>query len=291
MNRDPSLSVIVPVYNAGPFLDRCLSALLSQSYGRDNYEVILVDNGSTDDSVAIARRYSQVKLLMESERGAYAARNRGIAASRGDVIAFTDPDCIPGQDWLEKLVAAMTTPAVSVVLGRRSLGEVSPVLSLLEAYETAKDEYVLTSRIPTLYYGYTNNMAVRKNVLTTIGSFVIRPRGADTIFVRQVVDAYSVDAVRYTPDAVVTHLELTSLAVYYRKIFLYGRHRQSNNQITFAAALDTRQRMKIFRRAIRQRRLSRLRAAQLLGALFLGAMVWNVACTWGKLRQLFAKTN
>ncbi|MEI6085158.1 MAG: glycosyltransferase family 2 protein [Verrucomicrobiota bacterium] len=287
MNRNPSLSVVIPVYNGGRDLERCLAAVLSQTYGGDNYEVIVVDNGSTDDSVAIARRHPQVTLLTESERGPYAARNRGIAAARGAVIAFTDPDCIPNRDWIEQLVAAMKDPVVGIVLGRRSLAAVSPTLARLGAYEIAKDEYVLNSRIPTLYYGYTNNMAVRKSVLTALGSFVLRPRGADTIFVRQVVDAYSVDAVRYTPAAVVTHLELTSLAVYYRKIFLYGRHRQANNQITFAAALNTRQRMEIFRRAVRKENLSRLCAAQLLGALFLGAGVWHWASVWSRLRLLF----
>jgi len=93
------------------------------------------------------------------------------------VIAFTDPDCIPSEDWLQNIVAAMVEPTVWVVLGRRCLPPLSLALSMLEAYENAKDEYVLHSQIETLYYGYTNNMAVRKELLNELGPFLNRSRG------------------------------------------------------------------------------------------------------------------
>jgi glycosyltransferase involved in cell wall biosynthesis len=288
VNRGVGLSVVIPVLNAGQDFERCLQALVSQTHPQEQYEVLVVDNGSTDDSIAIARRYPRITLILESECGPYAARNRGAVEARGDVIAFIDPDCIPNQDWLEQIATAMTEPATAVVLGRRSL-PAGPVLALLEAYENAKDEFVLNSHIPTLYYGYTNNMAVRKKVFTDVGSFINRPRGADTIFVRRVVDAYSTHAVRYVPSVVVSHLEVSDLAVYYHKVFSYGRHRQLNNTITYAAALNTRQRLDVFRRAIHQHDLSAMQAATLLGVLAAGALAWQLGDAYSTFRRPFAR--
>jgi len=278
------ISVVIPVFNSEQFVERCLQSLLSQTYAPGDYEVLVIDNGSTDASVAVVRRYSKVRLLTEAARGPYPARNRGIAEARGEVIAFTDPDCIPRQDWLEKIAQVMADLAVGVVLGRRRVPEGSATISLLEAYENAKDEWVLTSGIPTLYYGYTSNMAVRKQVLLALGTFTNRPRGADAMFVRRVVDTYSTNAVRYSPDMVVTHLELTSLGVYWQKVFHYGRHRQANNRITHAAALNTVQRWEIFRQAVDRRGLSTFRAAQLLVCLVAGAVVWHSGTLWERVR-------
>jgi len=288
MNRVVDISVVVPVFNAERYLERCIQALLSQAYSKDSYEVIVVDNGSTDASLAIAEQYPQIKLLLETERGPYAARNRGISEASGTVIAFTDPDCIPSEDWLQNIVAAMVEPTVWVVLGRRCLPPLSLALSMLEAYENAKDEYVLHSQIETLYYGYTNNMAVRKELLNELGPFLNRSRGADTIFVRRVVDTYSSGIVRYCPNAVVTHLELSSIAVYYRKVFLYGYHRCLNNEIIYAEPLSTRQRLEIFRRAIRNRGFSICEAVELLCLLAGGAIMWCLG-TWSELGLQFVR--
>ena len=67
------ISVIVPVYNSGQYLERVLQALSEQDYPTDQYELIFVDNGSTDDSVAILKQQTNILLLSESERGSYAA--------------------------------------------------------------------------------------------------------------------------------------------------------------------------------------------------------------------------
>jgi len=228
--------------------------------------VIVIDNGSLDASRVIAEHDTQIKVLVENERGSYAARNLGIAEARGALIVFLDPDCIPGDDWLQNIAAAMFDPAVLVVLGRRCLPPLSPSLSLLEAYENEKDEYVINRQMETLCYGYTNNMAVRRKLFEDLGPFLKIPRGADTIFVRRVVDTYSSDVVCYCPDVVVTHLEISSVAAYYRKVFLYGRHRyyrcqDDRSQSGAPKCATTSARL---RKAVRNRRFSTLEAVHLL---------------------------
>jgi glycosyltransferase involved in cell wall biosynthesis len=116
---DKDISVVVPFYNPGHHLERCAVGLLRQSYPSSRYEIIMVDNNSTDRSTEIVQRYPEVRLLLEPKQGAYAARNRGVAAAEGHIIAFTDADCVPAPDWLEQMDAALSAPGVEVAQGGR----------------------------------------------------------------------------------------------------------------------------------------------------------------------------
>ncbi len=99
------ISVIVPAYNAARTLAACLEALEQQTMPREQYEIILVDDGSTDDTARIAGRYAGVKVLkLARNRGAAAARNAGIAAAQGELLLFTDADCIPCAEWVAEMV-------------------------------------------------------------------------------------------------------------------------------------------------------------------------------------------
>src|SRR3954468_24719564 len=95
MLTDPNISIVVPAYNAQGTLSSCLRAILDLRVS-EPYEVILVDDGSTDATAAIAEGFvPAVKLLRQAHKGVAAARNTGVAAARGEVVLFTDPDCEP----------------------------------------------------------------------------------------------------------------------------------------------------------------------------------------------------
>ena len=122
----------------------------------DDFEVIAVDNLSSDDSMAVARRRRGVRLLSEKRPGAYAARNQGIGAASGELVAFIDADCVPCPDWLGRLQSAMAeAPGTVVVIGRDIPTGPSLAIRLLGLYDHAKEEFVLSSDDPTLYYGHT----------------------------------------------------------------------------------------------------------------------------------------
>lgn len=106
MPRHPSVSVIVPAYNEAGTIEDCLDALLQQTYPRDRYEVLVVDNGSTDGTAAVVESFP-VELLSVPEGGQFAARNRGIDRATGDVLAFTDADVRVTDDWIAAGVAAI----------------------------------------------------------------------------------------------------------------------------------------------------------------------------------------
>ncbi|WP_413164612.1 glycosyltransferase [Capilliphycus salinus ALCB114379] len=100
-NYQPLVSVIVPVYNNSELLRKCLTALENQTYPQERYEVIVVDNASQEDIKSVVSDFKQAKLTFESKPGSYVARNQGISIAKGEVIAFTDSDCIPAKDWIE----------------------------------------------------------------------------------------------------------------------------------------------------------------------------------------------
>ncbi len=262
----PKISVIVPFYNAEKYLRSCITALLSQDSSLENYEVILVDNNSTDSSVAIAKQFPRVKVLSESKQGAYAARNTGLAEARGEIIAFTDADCLPDRDWLRNIATTMQSAQVRLVLGSRLWAhQSSALLSMLEAYENQKVEFMVKSHIKELYYGYTNNMAVRSEVFATVGPFEERSRGADTILVRRTIDAYSCEAVCYEPSIRVRHLEIGSVWKHYQKMWVYGRSNLLAGQEVFLRPLNYRERplnrheaQQVFQETVRREGYSRL---------------------------------
>jgi glycosyltransferase involved in cell wall biosynthesis len=114
----PFVSVIIPVYNDAERLKEVLERLAAQTYAR--YEVIVVDNGSTclADVQKLVEGYPFVALTIESTPGSYAARNRGIAQAKGEVLAFTDADCLPAPDWLEQGVRQLQAhPDCGLVAG------------------------------------------------------------------------------------------------------------------------------------------------------------------------------
>ncbi|MCK4793851.1 MAG: glycosyltransferase, partial [Desulfobacteraceae bacterium] len=107
------VSVIIPVYNDPVGIDKCLKALVEQTWPRDAYEIIVADNRSTDETQCIIQNYAEkypelVRLVVENDiQSSYAARNKGLQAARGEILAFTDSDCVPEQDWIEAGIKAL----------------------------------------------------------------------------------------------------------------------------------------------------------------------------------------
>jgi len=116
------VAVVIPVWNGEAVLGRCIDALMCQTVPRQAVQLIVVDNGSTDSTLAIARGYQGVEVLQELHPGSYAARNTGIAQVQAPITAFTDADCVPAPDWLERvLAAAAANPGFGVLAGQIDL--------------------------------------------------------------------------------------------------------------------------------------------------------------------------
>ena len=96
-------SVVVPFLDESQWLPETLAALDRQTFPSASYELIFVDNGSSDDSAEIVGRHPRIQLLHEPRRDPYLARNRGIDAARGEYVVFLDADCPPADDWLAEM--------------------------------------------------------------------------------------------------------------------------------------------------------------------------------------------
>ncbi|MGF1519486.1 MAG: glycosyltransferase [Nodosilinea sp.] len=169
----PSVSVIIPVLNDEAGLTRCLAALAQQTYPRSRFESIVIDNGS--DQIEGLQRLAavhQATLIQELAPGAYAARNAGIALATGEIIAFTDADCIPAPDWLERGVEQLEQhPDCGLVVGRvdvfpqdRERPNLVEVYQMVTAFR--QDHFLQQFR-----GGATANVFTRRSVMETVGGF------------------------------------------------------------------------------------------------------------------------
>ena len=129
MTSDVLVSVIVPVYKGMAVLPHCLDALGRQTYSP--FEVIVVDNGANEGIEEVCGQYPDIRLYRHGNPGSYSARNAGIRIARGEIIAFTDADCVPVPDWLRNGVEGMCTAGCRMGSGRitpRFLQEEQPGL-------------------------------------------------------------------------------------------------------------------------------------------------------------------
>lgn len=168
----PLVTVIVPTYESEASLDACLQALERQTLGADRVEVLVVDNGTRRLDQAMRARHAGVHWLTEEVPGSYAARNRGIAAARGDVLAFTDADCVPEPSWLERGLAALQAdPSLGVVAGKVVLFAKDarrPRGAELWDIEYGIDNETFHAK---QQFGATANLVVRRSVMETVGPF------------------------------------------------------------------------------------------------------------------------
>ncbi len=114
----PDVSVVVVVYNERDRLIDCLRSLEGQRLNSHTAEIVVIDDGSDDGAAEAVGRFPGVRVISKINEGADVSRNRGIAESRGEIIAFIDADCVAPEDWLETLVAELERDPTAVVGGR-----------------------------------------------------------------------------------------------------------------------------------------------------------------------------
>jgi glycosyltransferase involved in cell wall biosynthesis len=110
------LSVVVPVFNEGPRIERFLRQFDDQTLPRPQFEVIVVDGGSDDGTQDIAARFAD-RVVTQSSEGIGGARNDGVAVARAPIVATTDADCVVPRDWLERMARPFADPSVVAVCG------------------------------------------------------------------------------------------------------------------------------------------------------------------------------
>jgi glycosyltransferase involved in cell wall biosynthesis len=171
-SSQPFVSVIIPVFNDADRLKLCLEALEHQTYG-GGYEIIVVDNASTEDIKGAVSPFAHATYASEARPGSYAARNQALTLAKGEVLAFTDADCIPEQTWLERGVEhLLQTPNCGLVAGRIELFFHDPNHpTAVELYDSVKIGFPQQKFVEESNYGATANVFTFRQVMDAVGPF------------------------------------------------------------------------------------------------------------------------
>jgi glycosyltransferase involved in cell wall biosynthesis len=249
--KPPGVSVVVPFVDRPRHLEACLEALLTQDDIGSPVEIIVVDNGSTDEAGSAIARHRDIVVLREARRGAYAARNTGLERARAPIVAFTDADCVADRGWLRSVCAGMLDPGVAILIGQcRYPASASLPLRLLGAYENAKADYVLSHCPPACHFAYANNMAVRLSVFEELGPFREWQRAADSELVHRLAARRPDLRTAFRPSMRVTHLEFLRVRDRLRRLSLYTR---TNAQIDSFRELGVAERAGVLRQLLASR--------------------------------------
>ncbi len=223
------LSVVIPCYNAGASITRLLGQLETQSLGRDRYEIIIIDDGSTDDTAARVKAFGTVQLLRQQQCGPGAARNLGAAKARGRLVLFVDSDLEVADDLLEQHLAFHDAhPDVALTGGSVEPPTELPVLSWVLADHFAswfnahpkihcpkEPEY-----LPSL------NMCIKKGVVAGEHGLTfpdgLKHTGEDVLYCH----ALRVKGLKlaFLPDAIVRHHDRTTMVDHLKHMYRWGHH-------------------------------------------------------------------
>lgn len=223
------ISVIVPAYNAAKTIKACLEACRAQS--APPAEIIVVDDASTDATGEIVRAFSDVHYLCQEHRGPAAARNLGAKAASGELIAFTDADCIPHTDWLERLQRGFVDARVAAVGGTYGIANPEYSLARIIHAEIRARHRQLGAEVDFLG---SFNVAYRKKCFDAAQGFdegFSMASAEDNDLAYRLQDAGG--ALRFIPDAIVDHHHPYRLLPYLRtqmrhgywRVRLYQKHR------------------------------------------------------------------
>jgi GT2 family glycosyltransferase len=212
----PMISVIVPVRNGMPWLEQQLGALVDQDCP-EPWEVVVADNGSTDDSPAVAQRWAgrhdRIRWIDASARlGAPAARNAGVRAARGGLLAFCDADDVVQAGWLAACVQALAD--CDVAAGMFDFGS-------LNGHGTAAPMPAAMQQFGFLPAGLSANLAVRREAFEAVGGF------CEDLLIGEDIDLcwrLQLEGYRFAlaPGAVVSKREPSGFNEVFRKASAYG---------------------------------------------------------------------
>jgi glycosyltransferase involved in cell wall biosynthesis len=214
------VSVIIPVFNDSERLKQCLQRLYVQSYPYSEYEVIVVDNNSTEKIYSVCQQFPNVQYIQESKQGSYAARNRGLAIAKGEIIAFTDSDCLPQISWIQEGVKALSSSDAAIVAGHIEFYFSKAKPSIAEYVDSVT--HLKQQRYATEGFAATANLFTWARIFNRVGGFAEVESLGDRQWGKRVSE--SGYTIIYSPDTVVWHPARSGSSLL-QKIRLQARHK------------------------------------------------------------------
>jgi O-antigen biosynthesis protein len=216
----PMVSVVICAYNAERTMRPCLESLRHLQY--PNFEVVIVDDGSRDSTAAIAADFPEFRLIRQPNKGLSVARNVGLHAARGDIIAYTDSDCVADPHWLSMMVRTMTEGVFDGCGGPNYAPHEEGWVEGCVAASPGAPSHVLTSEDRAEHLAGCN-MFFRKAALAQIGGFDAQfaAAGDDVDICWRMLDAGF--SLGYCPAAFVWHFRRNTVKAYYGQQRGYGK--------------------------------------------------------------------
>jgi glycosyltransferase involved in cell wall biosynthesis len=220
MNQ-PEYSVIVPAYQAARMINNCVRALNRQTIPRDRYDIIVVDDGSTDETAAIAREACADRVIICPHQGPAAARNAGVAATSAEIVLFTDADCEPSPEWLERMVAPFADSRVMGTKGTYRSRQRALMARLMQLEFEIR--YERMASLPRIDFVDTYAAAYRRSLLSQSGGFdpTYPPTSAEDVDLSFRLAGQGHWLV-FVPEAWVWHHHTTSLRAYLTRKASFG---------------------------------------------------------------------
>jgi glycosyltransferase involved in cell wall biosynthesis len=215
-----SVSIIIPTFNGASRIGNCLDALVHQTAGRDA-EILVVNDGSTDNTADVVAGFSGISLITQSNAGPATARNRGALEARGTIILFTDDDCVPTPEWLAAMIEPFKDPSVVGAKGIYRTHQRSLAARFVQIeYE---DKYRRMSDLPQIDFIDTYSAGFRRDRF-------LEMNGYDTSFTvacaEDVELSYRMSArgwtMKFVPTAIVYHTHPDTLWEYLRKKYKFA---------------------------------------------------------------------
>jgi len=218
--RYPRVSVVVCAYNAERTMEACLASLEALDY--PDYEVVVVNDGSTDRTLEISERFPFCRIISQPNRGLSVARNVGAEAATGEIVAYTDSDCVADPDWLTYLVARMEAGNLAACGGPNFPPPEDSLVPAAVAVSPGGPTHVLISDEVAEHIAGCN-MAFRRDALLALGGFdpQYRAAGDDVDICWRFQDAGH--AIGFSPAAVVWHFRRNSVRAYLNQQRGYGK--------------------------------------------------------------------
>ncbi|MGO9565953.1 MAG: glycosyltransferase [Desulfomonilaceae bacterium] len=224
MSLAPRISVVIPVHNCKDTIVKCLDSL--RSLDHPNFEAIIVDDGSTDETAEICESFPGVKVIRLEKSGPSRARNIGIEAARGEFVAFTDGDCLVDERWLRELEKGFSGPLIAGVGGdQKSPEDDTEVGKLIQRF--LKTIGFVTGYIKTdatmkeTEHNPSCNSMYRKGVLKAVGGFdeALWPGEDVELDLKITTQGHTLI---YNPKAMVYHYRPKNYADFGRMMLRYG---------------------------------------------------------------------
>ncbi|MCX5696762.1 MAG: glycosyltransferase [Candidatus Omnitrophica bacterium] len=277
-------SVIVPFLNEALYIRDCADSLLRQDFDKSQYEIIFIDNGSTDRSLEILRAFSGITVLRENKKYEFAARNTGMRAAKGKIFACTNADCVASCDWLSQIYRGITEEDVSIVLGRIEFASKDKfLLGMFEDYEAIKLQYVFNNCGRRYLFANANNMAVKAEVFKKVGPFVDWHRGGDTELLHRYLSFDPGAKVKYLPNMNIEHREITTTFMWLKKISVNAENNKIVEVQNDYRALGSRVKLEVYKCCSRINNYGLFKRT----VLFILLIVGNLFYKLGELRGYY----